>query len=96
MLIMSDVCVFVDGAARPGATLRDFAPEDIESLEFYGAVWRNMINSPTRTATQMDPTGSLQDRWPPRTPCGQPLTPGEVRASKSNVKVMFALVWLKK
>ena len=96
LMIMSDACVFVDGVARPGATLRDFAAEDIESVEFYGAVWRNILNSPTRTATQMDPTGSLQDRWPPRTPCGQPLTPGEVRASKSVVKVMFAVIWLRK
>jgi hypothetical protein len=96
MLIMSDVCVYVDGVARPGATLRDFAPEDVEAVEFYGETWRNIIESPGRAVAQMDPTGSLRDRWPPRTPCGLPLSPGEERASKSNVKVMFAVVWLRK
>ena len=96
MLIMSDVCVFVDGVARPGATLRDFSPEDVEAVEFYGGTWRNIISSPQRVAMQGDPTGSLIDRWPPRTPCGLPLSPGEEKASKSNVKVMFAVVWLRK
>jgi len=96
MLIMSDVCVFVDGVARPGATLRDFSPEDVEAVEFYGETWRNIINSPGRAVAQMDPTGSLRDRWPPRTPCGLPLSPSEEKASKSNVKVMFAMVWLRR
>ena len=96
MLIMSDVCVFVDGIARPGATLRDFSPEDVEAVEFYGGTWRNIISSPQRVAMQGDPTGSLVDRWPPRTPCGVELTPGEAAASKSNVKVMFAVVWMRK
>lgn len=96
MLIMSDVCVFVDGVARPGATLRDFSPEDVEAVEFYGGTWRNIISSPQRVAMQGDPTGSLMDRWPPRTPCGVELSPGEAKASKSNVKVMFAVVWLRK
>ena len=96
MLIMSDVCVYVDGVARPGATLRDFSPEDVEAVEFYGETWRNILESPGRAVAQMDPTGSLRDRWPPRTPCGLPLSPGEERASKSNVKVMFAVVWLRR
>ncbi len=96
LVILSDVCVFVDGVARPGATLRDFAPEDIESVEFYGAPWRNIIGRPQRALQQMDPTGSLIDRWPPRVPCGQELTPSEAAMSRSVVKVMFALVWLKK
>lgn len=93
MIIMSDVCVFVDGIARPGTTLRDFAAEDIESVEFYGAVWRNLGQ---RALQQVDPTGSLIDRWPEKVPCGQPLTPGEAAASRSIVKVLFALVWLRK
>jgi hypothetical protein len=96
LIIFSDVCVFVDGAARPGATLRDFAVEDIESVEFYGATWRSILENPTRAMEQMDPTGSLRDRWPPRVPCGQPLTLGEASASKSINKVMFAHVWLRK
>lgn len=96
LIIMSDVCLFVDGIARPGATLRDFSPEDIESVEFYGAVWRNILANPARVLAEVDPSGSLRDRWPPRTPCGQPLTLGEEAASKSIVKVMFAALWLRK
>jgi hypothetical protein len=96
LFIMSDVCVFVDGIARPGATLRDFAPEDIEAVEFYGAPWRNIIGNSARAMVQMDPTGSLRDRWPPRTPCGLPLTPSEEKTSKSVVKVMFAAIWLRR
>ena len=96
LMILSDVCVFVDGVARPGTTLRDFAPEDIESVEFYGEVWRNIEGNSQRAMERMDPTGSLRDRWPPRVPCGLPLTPGEAKMSRSVVKVMFALVWLRK
>lgn len=96
LIIMSDVCVFVDGIARPGATLRDFSVEDIEAVEFYGATWRTILENPTRAMEQMDPSGSLRDRWPPRVPCGQPLTLGESAASKSITKVMFAHVWLRK
>lgn len=92
LVILSDACVFVDGVARPGATLRDFAPEDIESVELYGAPGGNA----SRALAQMDPTGSLRDRWPPKVPCGLPLTPSEARTSKSVVKVMFAVVWLRK
>jgi hypothetical protein len=95
LIIVSDVCVFVDGIARPGATLRDFAPEDIESVEFYGDVWRNIEGNAQRAIERMDPSGSLRNRWPPRVPCGQPLSPGEATMSHSVVKVMFALVWLK-
>jgi hypothetical protein len=96
LMILSDVCVFVDGVARPGTTLRDFAVEDVEAVEFYGAPWRTIIENTQRAMAQMDPTGSLRDRWPPRVPCGQPLSPGEAAASKTNVKVMFAHVWLRK
>lgn len=97
--IASDVCVFVDGVARPGATLRDFAPEDIESVELYGAPLKDARGNQARGLRLADPTGSLRDRWPPRTPCGQPLTPNEeikVRNGWSDVKVMFAVIWLKK
>ena len=96
MIYMSDVCVFVDGIARPGTTLRDFAAEDVESVEFYGGVWRNLLANMGRTIQQADATRSLLDRWPAKVPCGQPLSPGEAMASKSIVKVQFALVWLKK
>jgi hypothetical protein len=96
LMIVSDVCVFVDGVAQPGKTLRDFAPEDIETVEFYGDVWRNIVENPSRAMERMDPTGSLRTRWPPRVPCGLPLSPGEAKMSKSVVKVMFANVWLRR
>lgn len=96
LFILSDVCVFVDGVARPGATLRDFSPEDVEAVELYGAPWRNILSNSNRAVAQMDPSGSLRDRWPPRTPCGLPLTKGEEAMSKSVVKVMFAVVWLRR
>jgi carboxypeptidase family protein len=97
--IASDVCVFVDGVARPGATIRDFAAEDIESIELYGALLKDARGNQSRGLREADPSGSLRDRWPPRTPCGMPLTPNEAikaRTGWSEVKVMFAVVWLKK
>lgn len=106
LFIASDLCLFVDGVARPGMNLADFTPEDIESVELYGAPGRNTISfsmtgpisgssSTSRTLQQADPTGSLRDRWPPKTPCGREPTLSESRLSASTVKVIFAAVWLK-
>lgn len=80
----SDICVFVDGIARPGAQVIDFAPGDIEAIEFYG-------DPPRRS----EPTRSLEDRWPPRTPCGVPPLPSQSRPSRGAVKIRFAVVWLR-
>jgi hypothetical protein len=96
LFITTDVCVFVDGIARPGATISDFAVEDIEAVEFYGAPLRNAQGNPARALREADPTGSLRDRWPPRTPCGMPPPPSQGRIGQSVVKVMFAVVWLRK
>jgi hypothetical protein len=102
-IIQSDVCVFVDGIPRPHATLRDFAPEEIESVELYGGTWRSILTNLQREAGRMDPTGSILLRWPAamnvnedRSPCGLPLTPGEAAISPQVVKVKFALVWLRR
>jgi hypothetical protein len=65
-------------------------------VEFYGGPWRNIIRNPQAELRRMDPSRSLADRWPPRTPCGLPLTPGEAARSKEIVKVMFAVVWLRR
>jgi hypothetical protein len=96
LYIRSDVCVFVDGIARPGAMISDFAPEDIESIELYAAPQGLARSNAARALARADPTGSLRDRWPPRTPCGQEPTPGEKRTGDSVVRVMFAVVWLRR
>jgi len=107
LFIASDLCLFVDGIARPAMNLADFAPEDIESVELYGATGRTTMTfqgggsvagtqATSRSAQQADPTGSLRDRWPPRTPCGREPLPSEQRLSASTVKVIFAVVWLKR
>ena len=103
-IIQSDVCVFVDGIPRPGATLRDFAPEDIEAVELYGGRKRDLIANLNRELARMDPSGSLRDRWPDSSkdwtesarPCGLPLTPGEAALGSNAVKVKFAVVWLRR
>ena len=96
LYIASDACVFVDGVARPGAMIRDFAPEDIESIELYGAPQGSARNNAARALREADPTGSLRDRWPPRTPCGTEPLPSELRSGWAEVKVMFAVIWLRK
>jgi hypothetical protein len=105
IFIASDLCLFVDGVARPGFNLSDFAPEDIESVEIYAAPARTTWavgpsgmpeTHSARTLQQADPTGSLRDRWPPRTPCGRPPLRSEAGQSTSSVKTIFAVVWLRK
>jgi hypothetical protein len=107
LFMASDLCLFVDGIARPGMNLADRSPEDIESVELYGATGRTTMTfqaggaaegtqATSRSAQQADPTGTLRDRWPPRTPCGrEPLT-SEQRLGASTVKVIFAAVWLRR
>lgn len=104
LFMRSDLCLFVDGVARPGANLADFAPEDIESVEVYGAPARSRMvlsgGMPTAESTRSiqlaDPSGTLRDRWPPRTPCGREPPLSEQQNSASVVRVMFAVVWLRK
>jgi len=95
--IPGTVCVFVDGVARPGASVYDFAVEDIEAIEFYGAPYGQFLRNQERALTSADPTGSLSNRWPPKTPCGNP-TSGRsyVPPARSSIRVMFAVVWLRK
>ena len=106
LYIRSDVCLFVDGIARPGMNLADFAAEDIESVELYGATGRTTMTfqqggnvagtlDTSRTAKQADPSGSLLSRWPPRTPCGREPLPSEERIGAHVVKTIFAVVWTK-
>jgi len=96
LYILSDVCLFVDGIPRPGAMIRDFAPEDIESIELYGAPIRGFLRNRSQALFEMDPTGSLRDRWPPRAQCGGTLSPSEEKISQTVVKVFYAVIWLKK
>lgn len=99
LFMASDLCLFVDGIARPGMNLSDFAAADIESVELYGARGRTTMSfsgpSTRRNYGQADPTGSLTSRWPPNTPCGREPLPSERGLSASVVKVTFAVVWTK-
>lgn len=104
LFMASDLCLFVDGIARPGMNLADFSPEDIESVELYGATGRTTMSfsggvatqATSRSAQLADPSGTLRDRWPPRTPCGREPMPSEQRLGASTVKVIFAVVWLRR
>jgi hypothetical protein len=58
LVIDERACVFVDGMPRPGASIRDFAVDEIESVEAYGA--------------RGELTGTLMKRWPRGVPCGNP------------------------
>ena len=100
----SDVCLFVDGIARPGMNLADFASEDIESVELYGAPGRSTMVfqrggsiagtlDTSRTVRQADPSGTLLSRWPPKTPCGREPMLHEQRVGATVPKVIFAVVW---
>ena len=103
LFLASDLCLFVDGIARPGMNLADFATEDIESVELYGATGRTTMTfqggmpraDTNRSVRQADPSGTLMSRWPPKTPCGREPLPSEQRMSAAAVKVIFAAIWLK-
>ena len=51
-------CVYVNGVARPMATIRDFSVDEVESIEIY----------PPGT----EYTKNLMWRWPPKGMCGNP------------------------
>ena len=106
LFMPSNLCLFVDGVARPGMNLGDFAPEDVESVELYGSTGRvtmtfqrggpiNGKPDTVRTVRQSDPSGTLVSRWPPKMPCGREPTLAESRVDDGVVKVIFALVWTK-
>lgn len=91
-----NACLFVDGIARPGMTVRDFAIEEIEAIELYGP-----------PMNRSDPTGTLASRWPPRAMCGAASGPraafgngradaGPARLSGSAVRVQFVAIWLRR
>ena len=91
-----NACLFVDGIPRPGASIKDFAIEDIEAVEIYGPPMDR--NEPTKT---------LSSRWPPRAMCGASSRPraafengradaGPFRLSGSAVRVQFVAIWLRR
>lgn len=98
-------CVFVNGVPRPGVSPDAFSPDEIESIEVYGA-------SPGFTGGVRDPrsfvgsgtadkSGSLGDRWPMRAPCGpnsgRRLPPPSRRPTgpmQSGI-VKFVVIWLR-
>jgi hypothetical protein len=91
-----NACLFVEGIPRPGAKISDFSIDEIEAIEVYGP-----------PMGRSDPTGSLQSRWPPRTPCGEAsgrvaaFETGGVKASpfrlsSKAVSVQFVMIWLRR
>ena len=58
-LVIDDrACIFVNGMARPLATIRDFNVDEIESIEVYGV--------------RSELTNTLGKSWPRRAICGNP------------------------
>jgi hypothetical protein len=102
LFISTDVCLFVDGMKRPNAMIQDFAVEDIESIELYAAPLGLQRQNWERATRQADPTGSLRNRWVldkeirRRDECGLPPPPHMQRSGWAELKVMYALIWLKK
>ncbi len=98
-------CVFVNGMPRPGVTPDAFLPEEIESVEVYGAVagYIGSVRSPGFAAGATgDKSGSLGDRWPPRAPCGYnsgrrlaPMSTSPTGPMQSGT-VKFVVIWLRK
>lgn len=90
-------CLFVDGVPRPGAKISDFALDEIEAIEIYGP-----------PMNRSEPTKSLEQRWPPRQPCGSSEGPNPnwsrggqantspARLSSSAVRIQFAAIWLRR
>lgn len=89
-------CLFVDGIPRPGATIKDFAIEEIEAIELYGP-----------PMGRSDPTKTLESRWPPRAMCGTSSRPraafengradaAPFRLSGNAVRVQFVAIWLRR
>ena len=89
-------CLYVDGVARPGMRISDFAIEDIEAVEVYGP-----------PMNRSDPSGTLTSRWPPRAMCGassgprlafegQPNARAAAGLSRSAIPVQFVVIWLKR
>jgi hypothetical protein len=92
---LEGACLFVDGVARPGAKLSDFAIEEVEAIEVYGP-----------PMNRSDPTGTLASRWPPRAICGVAsgprvafengrADPSAARLSARAIPVRFAVIWLR-
>jgi protocatechuate 3,4-dioxygenase beta subunit len=88
-------CLFVDGVPRPGATISDFAIDEIEAIEVYGP-----------PMNRSDPTRTLESRWPPRAMCGRVSggarpafersgNASSARLSSSAIRVQFVVVWLR-
>jgi hypothetical protein len=58
LVIDERACVFVNGLARPFATIKDFSVDEIESIEVYGS--------------RSELTNTLGKRWPRGAICGNP------------------------
>ena len=83
-IIPDDVCLFVNGQPRPGATVDDFRVEDIRAIELYLAKDSSYLSS-------------LWLQWPRKRPCGTGMGNMSVsrRAPPGSAKVRWAVIWLR-
>ncbi|MEP6831916.1 MAG: carboxypeptidase-like regulatory domain-containing protein [Gemmatimonas sp.] len=80
--IAGRACVFVNGNPKPNWTLDGFRKQEVKFVEVYGS--------------NGDPSGSLINRWPGRTPC--PLIRTTLLQSKAPTAgngVTYVLIWTK-
>jgi hypothetical protein len=103
MRMADTVCVFVNGIPRPGVSLDQFIPEEIESVEAYART----AGMGARSSVPTDiPTGdrsrNLSNAWPLRAPCGVvssrsvlPLGDADVGPIRSG-RLRYVVIWLKK
>jgi hypothetical protein len=63
-------CVLVDGRPRPGLSVSNLIPDEVEAVEVYST----------------DPSGTLRRAWPPATPCAPTGMPGTIRPGRDVVQ----------
>ncbi len=75
------VCLFVNGIARPGATVEAYRVDEVEAIEVY--------------AGNGDKSGDLARRWPANAPCGQIFRTFARGGPTANL-VRYVVIWLRK
>ncbi|MDA1082391.1 MAG: carboxypeptidase regulatory-like domain-containing protein [Gemmatimonadetes bacterium] len=76
-----NVCLFVNGVPRPGATVEAYRVEEIEAVEAY--------------ARGGDRSNALSQAWPAGAPCGQ-LFRSFTRGVRTGNVIQYVVIWLRK